>query len=198
MRQDPTRYMRGQPMTSAMRSVRERAVWEGIRCLFPLVMIICSASAFAQDAQAPAPCSDPEFRQMDFWVGDWDLVWEGGKGRNVVTSDLGGCVITENFDGTPSSPLKGTSVSTYNKRSGRWQQTWVDNQGSYLDFTGGLVDSSMVLAREATIEGKTVHQRMVFYDIEPDALLWNWERSEDAGATWDVMWKIHYTRRVTE
>lgn len=165
-----------------------------IRILIGYVML-GAVPVFSQTAELPAPCSDPEFRQLDFWVGDWDLKWDGGAGRNVVTSDLGGCVVTENFDGTPSSPLKGTSVSIYNKRSGLWQQTWVDNQGSYLDFTGGFRDSKMVLQREAAIKDKKVLQRMVFYDIEKDTLKWNWERSADDGTTWKVMWKIEYTRR---
>jgi len=24
---------------------------------------------------------------------------------------------------------------------------------------------------------------------------WNWERSDDGGATWQVNWNIHYTRK---
>ncbi len=41
----------------------------------------------------------------------------------------------------------------------------------------------------------TVLQRMVWYDIMQDSLQWNWERSEDKGKTWTVLWKIKYTRK---
>jgi len=87
------------------------------------------------------------------------------------------------------------SVSTLNARTGKWQQTWVDNQGSYLDFIGEFKDSRMVLQRRATINGKEVLQRMVWYDIIKDRLQWNWERSEDDGKTWTVVWSIKYLRR---
>ncbi|MCA9955727.1 MAG: hypothetical protein KC434_13450, partial [Anaerolineales bacterium] len=76
-----------------------------------------------------------ELRQFDFWLGEWDLTWgDDGRGTNVITAVLDNRVIKEEFDGTLSTPLQGLSVSTYNTQLGKWQQTWVDNQGSYLDF----------------------------------------------------------------
>lgn len=134
--------------------------------------------------------------QFDFWVGEWNLTWgEDERGINIITKPLDSLVIMENFNGTPSSPLKGISVSVFNKRLGKWQQTWVDNQGSYLDFTGEFKDGKMILQRKAYLEGKEVLQRMVWYDIEPENLEWNWERSLDNGKTWEVLWNIHYSRR---
>jgi hypothetical protein len=131
-----------------------------------------------------SPRMQAEAQQFDFWLGDWDLTWgEDGRGTNRITSILDGCVIQEEFDGTPSISLKGMSISTYNSAFGKWQQTWVDNSGGYLDFVGGFADGKMTLSREATIDGKPVRQRMVFYNIQPDELDWNWERSDDGGQT---------------
>ena len=31
------------------------------------------AAALAQTPKRPVPCSRPEFRQFDFWLGDWDV-----------------------------------------------------------------------------------------------------------------------------
>lgn len=164
-----------------------------------VILISCFALSFAQQTNNPAanppPCSQPETKQFDFWIGDWNLEWSNGKGRNVITKTLDGCVVLENFDGTPAMPLRGMSVSTYNARLGKWQQTWVDNEGGYLDFTGEYKDSKMVFQRTATINGKQMLQRMVWYDIMKDSLQWNWERSEDAGKSWTVLWKIKYTRK---
>ena len=65
------------------------------------------------------PCTREEASQFDFWVGEWDLTWaDGGKGSNHITKILGGCVIHEAFDGTPSMPLKGISVSTFDVSAG--------------------------------------------------------------------------------
>jgi len=142
------------------------------------------------------PCTREEASQFDFWMGEWDLTWaDGGKGSNHITKILGGCVIHEAFDGTPSMPLKGISVSTFDVSAGLWKQTWVDNSGGYLDLVGGMEGDRMILVRDAVLEGKPVKHRMVFYNIAENALDWNWERSEDNGATWTVLWKIHYQRK---
>ncbi len=142
------------------------------------------------------PCSQAEARQFDFWLGDWKLTWdEEGRGRNRITSILGGCVIQEEFDGTPSIPLKGLSLSTYNVTTGKWQQTWVDNSGSYLDFIGEFANGKMILSRDTFIQEKPIKQRMIFYNIAKDELDWNWERTDDKGKTWQTLWHIHYQRK---
>ena len=45
------------------------------------------------------------------------------------------------------------SVSTFDARAQQWKQTWVDNQGGYLDFTGGWQDDRMILQRDAERDG---------------------------------------------
>ena len=149
-------------------------------------------------AKPMAPCSQPASRQFDFWIGEWNVEWqlEGktGKGTNVVRSTLDNCVIEEYFDGTPAIPLRGRSFSTYTK-AGKWQQTWVDNQGGYLDFIGAFKDGQMVLERKAIADGKEIYQRMVWYNIAKDNFDWNWERADDEGKTWKILWKIIYSRK---
>ncbi len=172
--------------------------------VFAAVLALCApaAAVFAQSADTtqapPPPCSAPEARQFDFWVGDWDAAWQGGKGTNHVVAKWDGCVIEENFDasGPEGNGLVGMSVSTYSPFLGKWRQTWVDNQGGYLDFEGGWEGDRMVLTRGAKDrQGNRFLQRMVWYNIADDAFDWNWERSDDDGATWKQNWVIRYTRR---
>jgi hypothetical protein len=146
-------------------------------------------------AQSSTPPPPPEASQFDFWMGDWDATWgEGARGVNRV-SKRWDTVVVEEFDGNPGMPLEGHSVSVYDANAKQWKQTWVDNQGGYLDFTGAFADGRMTLSRSFQKDGQTIHQRMVWYDITPDRFEWNWERSLDAGKTWEVQWQIHYTRR---
>ncbi|MEZ4655379.1 MAG: hypothetical protein R3E12_17760 [Candidatus Eisenbacteria bacterium] len=140
----------------------------------------------------PAPCSAEEASQFDFWLGTWDLTWEGGSGTNTVTKIMDSCVVQEQFEG---DGFKGTSVSVWVPQVNRWKQTWVDNQGGYLDFEGGMEGDRMILSREAPRRVPPVRQRMVFYDITADSLNWDWESSADGGKTWDLQWRIHYQRR---
>ncbi len=133
--------------------------------------------------------------QFDFWIGEWNLSWgDTAKGYNRVEKILGGKVVQENFSGLDSAPLRGTSVSVYDKHADIWRQTWVDNQGGYLDFSGRYKNGKMVLSREAHRDGQRFLQRMVWYNIKHKTFDWNWERSDDNGKTWKVMWQIHYVR----
>jgi len=136
--------------------------------------------------------SNPE-NQFDFWLGEWNVTWgEAGKGTNHIERILDGRIVQENF----SAPdLHGMSFSAYDLERGMWCQTWVDNNGTYLDFTGKFEDGRMILSRDALVKGQACKQRMVWYDIEENKLEWNWERSDDNGKSWQVLWQIHYTRK---
>lgn len=136
--------------------------------------------------------NDQPETQFDFWLGEWDVAWgDDGKGTNRIERILDGKIIQENF----SAPdFQGMSVSSYDPERNLWCQTWVDNNGTYLDFTGTFDNGKMILSRDAIVRGEACKQRMVWYDIRGDTLEWNWERSNDGGNTWRVLWHIHYRR----
>ena len=147
------------------------------------------------EASETGHCNSAEARQFDFWLGEWDLSWgEGGRGKNRISKEHGGCVIQEKFDGRPGMAFTGMSVSVYNPRRGVWQQTWVDSNGTYLDLEGGFDGGEMILMCERDVEGKNALLRMVFHNIQDDALDWRWERSFDGGESWEPRWEIHYER----
>jgi hypothetical protein len=168
-----------------------------------IAILLLGAMAVAQQNPPAAAnaCANSEQKQFDFWVGNWDVTWPGtkqgevGRGTNSIRRILDGCVVEENFSGGDSMPLRGMSVSTFDTRSGKWKQTWVDNEGGYLDFTGEMQNGQMILSRSFTKpDGTEVHQRMVWKDISADQLNWSWESSTDGGRTWEVVWPIHYQR----
>jgi hypothetical protein len=171
-----------------MRRMKSKSLWA----------VLLAAAALPLHAQTKG-CDTPRAHELDFWLGDWELAYTGQDGkpaqsRNRITKILDGCVVLEEFDGGAGTPLVGRSVSMFDAASGRWKQTWVDNQGSYLDFTGGLEDGRMVLAREASGPRGRFHQRMVFEDVQRDSLRWLWQRSDDGGRSWTTNWEIRYRR----
>jgi hypothetical protein len=173
------------------------------RMVFVILILTCLAGARQNPPAAqPKPCSEPQQKQLDFWVGEWDLTWPGNKegqtdhGTNSVQRILDGCIVQENFSGADAIHLRGQSVSIFDATSGKWKQTWVDNEGGYLDFVGEFKDGQMVLAREATRpDGSKGLQRMVFKNITHDEFDWSWEGSKDGGKSWTVVWPIHYKRK---
>lgn len=166
------------------------------------VIFICISSIFSVTAQnQPPPCSQEEAKQFDFWIGTWDLEWTDAqgkiqKGTNTINKILNGCVIEENFNGGGSPAYLGKSHSMFDTQSGKWKQTWVDNGGAYLDFTGEMNDGKMILQREFISKGgKKIMQRMTFYNIQKDSLEWVWEGSQDEGKSWKINWKLNYKRQ---
>ncbi len=156
-----------------------------------------------------AACTAPAHRQFDFWHGDWDVIvrarnaptseeWTEARGTNRVTSSLGGCVTEEHFAAAGPGPAwAGRSVSQLVATDGKWHQTWVDDQGSYMLFVGEWKSGEMILDGEPrTKDGVTTRMRMVFHDIAPTHLQWRWEATKDDGATWRPMMTIAYAKRA--
>lgn len=178
------------------------------RIFFVLLALFCSVlAATAQENQTQTrPCDTDEGHQLDFWLGEWELTWpaeqwggkqgEKGQGTNHITKILGECIVQENFN-FPEGKFSGQSVSVYNTRKGHWQQTWVDNQGAYLLFTGQFKDGKMELRTEPfERNGKTMISRMVFKNIKTNSLDWDWQHSTDGGESWNDVWNIHYERKM--
>lgn len=170
---------------------------------FACVILLASigSAAPAQQPSASPPCSAPENRSLDFWVGDWIAEWnqgaQKGTGTNRITRDeYGACVITEHFhsdDGT----LNGHSVSTYRPGIKQWRQNWVDDQGGYFDLVGNPVsggDHSFFFETKRISE-KQPYQRMIFQDVKPDSFTWRWQHRAVSDQAWTDDWVIHYRRK---
>jgi hypothetical protein len=166
-------------------------------------LLFSFSALFAQQSSAqtpPNPCAAAQQKQFDFWVGDWDATWPGqngspaGHGSNSITRVLDGCVVQENFVG--AVPFRGMSLSLFDLKADKWKQTWVDNQGAYLDFVGEFKNGQMILQREAIDpKGAKIFQRMVWKNIGANEFDWSWEASQDGGKSWQVQWPIHYKRK---
>ena len=172
--------------------------------LLSFVSLACAQQPGSTPAVPLDPCGAPEQKQLEFWVGDWDLTWPGekqgelGHGTNSIHRMLDSCVVQENFSGGSAMHLRGMSVSIFDTRAHKWKQTWVDNEGGYLDFVGEFKDGQMILARDGVRpDGTKVIQRMVFKNITAKEFDWNWEASTDGGKSWQVVWPIHYKRKST-
>lgn len=162
--------------------------------LFCSLVFVFSSVSFAQSSQVP--CSAPEFSQFDFWIGEWDLTWSDTMhASNSISKVYNDCVIQEKFDGSKDAQFSGMSVTTYDVRNKMWKQTWVDDQGSYLDFTGNLVGDSMIMSRSYVQNDSTYYQRMIWYEIKENSFTWNWEKSSDNQKSWQLAWQIFYRRR---
>jgi len=141
------------------------------------------------------PCRNkPEFRQFDFWIGEW--LPKNAQGVTVGTSSiqliLSSCIIFENWE-TPVSA--GKSFNVFDVRDGKWHQTWVDNKGLMTHYVGGLVDGKMVLDSESTQNGVKTIGRMTYSKLENGDVRQHGENSADGGKTWMTTFDFIYVRK---
>ena len=147
-------------------------------------------------APAPKPCAAPEYRQFDFWLGEWSVTDPGGKaaGVNRITRILGGCALREEWTG--AGGLTGTSLNMYDSPRRRWHQTWVDDKGNVLLLEGAFHGGRMVLEGDAPAEsGTLVRQRITWSPLAGGRVRQLWESSTDSGKTWKTEFDGTYAKK---
>ncbi len=167
-------------------------------CAVALLMQTVSPTMAQAPVTPPPPCAAPEYRQFDFWLGEWDVTTADGKaaGRNHITRIAGGCAVHENWVGRGG--FTGQSLNGWNARAGRWQQTWLDSSGGRLDLVGGWREGAMVLeGSEAHPQkaGATLRHRIAWTPQADGSVRQLWQTSEDDGKTWTMAFDGRYVRR---
>ena len=158
-----------------------------------------AAPASAQQAPDPDRCRNtPEFRQLDFWIGTWDVVHpDSGRqlGVNVIEPMLNDCALMENWTATRGGT--GKSLNFYDPQRRTWRQVWVDAFGSVLDYREGEFRDGAMRFSGITIgpAGDTTLQKLIFHHVAADTVRQVFESSKDRGATWTTDWVGLYIRR---
>ena len=135
------------------------------------------------------PCTAPEFRQFDFWLGGWnvapsDAPPDARQASSTITAEPGGCAIFEDFH---DLDVHGVSISLYDPATAKWYQTFIDNAGGRLVLSGGLVSGSMVLAGSGNVN------RITWESLTGGVRQFG-EDSRDGGATWSTTFDLLYRR----
>jgi hypothetical protein len=168
-----------------------------------LLILILAAAALVHDAPsvaAPAPtppCAAAQYRQLDFWVGAWD-VFDTAAGGRVGTSRIerimNGCAIGERYDAplAPGGAYAGASYSGYDRKDGKWHQLYVDVNGNVTWFSGGLEGSDLVMV--APGRGGTL-QRMAYIPHADGSVQQVGTVSADGGRSWSAGYDYTYRRK---
>ena len=144
------------------------------------------AKESAKQNAPPAYCGGREYKQFDFWVGDWDSFDDKGvlQGHNLVEKILGGCALQEYWSGTDGA--RGTSFSIYDRSRKVWNQTWVSNHGNLLPIEGYLQGNSITLiGTHVGADGRAELHRTVWTPTDY-GVHQLWDFSKDGGKTWEV------------
>ena len=143
------------------------------------------------------PCSGAEFRQFDFWIGEWTVTTPDGNyaGKNTIKPMLNGCALYESWTG--KSGYRGDSVNFYDQAKQQWHQTWIDFAGNALYGDGGIVNGSMVLSGAAKdAQGADIINRITWTPIDDGSVRQHWEISMDNSITWNTVFDGLYNKVI--
>jgi hypothetical protein len=146
--------------------------------------------------QAPPRCDAPEYRQLDFWVGNWQVTIGGQPvGTNLVTLEEDSCLVHEHWKGARGGT--GQSFNFYDRTDGHWHQVWVSNHGAVLTLSGTYHDGRLEYTgvQKAAADAPAVPQRLTFTRNADGTVRQLWETSTD-GTTWQTAFDGLYTRRT--
>jgi hypothetical protein len=145
------------------------------------------ALAQAAAAAAPSPCAAPEYHQFDFWAGRWDVYNKAGQMvAHSLIEPVYGCCIRENW--MPIGKAGGGSLSIYVPAEKRWEQFWIDGQGSRAIFTGAWNGTAM----EITGKWGGPLVRMSYSKNADGSVRQFGEQSTDEGKSWKPAFDFSY------
>lgn len=145
--------------------------------LLPFLLLIVFNSN-AQVTKKQCACCTAEFKQFDYWIGNWEVFDTLGNkvGENIIKPDQDSCMIRENWT---SNTQTGTSTNYYNPADSTWNQLWIDNIGTILVLKGKYMNNQMVLRSENKLSKKG---KYYFNQIT-----WDKNLNGTVTQTWDVL-----------
>jgi hypothetical protein len=166
--------------------------------LFFVIALFLSVAAPAQ-----TPCSRAEYRQFDFWIGEWEAF--GAKdvkaGDSKISIILDSCIILEEWTSAATTQgirYAGKSFNTYNALTGQWQQTWVDNVGGSTEYLKGTFKETHIVFTSLPFnvsKDSTATRRLTFYNQGPERVRQHGEITRDNGISWITEYDLEYRRK---
>lgn len=171
--------------------------------LLPAICLATLSLFSTSTVNAQMPCSAPEFRQFDFWIGEWEAFNPKGQkaGDSKISRILDSCVILEEWtSATVQRGLRysGKSFNSYDPRRKNWKQYWLDNTGGWTFYNKGWFDQNKIIFETENIQVNDtlqVKQRLTFYDLGKDKVRQHGESSNDNGNTWKTSYDLEYRRK---
>lgn len=154
-------------------------------------------------ATAQVPCSDPEYRQFDFWIGEWEAFGKNGKkaGDSKISLILDSCIILEEWTSASVSRgirYAGKSFNTYNALTKQWQQTWVDNVGGSTEYLQGSYENGKIIFKTNPFlmtKDTMAVRRLIFFNQGKNTVRQLGEISKDNELTWTTEYDLEYRRK---
>jgi tetratricopeptide (TPR) repeat protein len=142
------------------------------------------------------PCAAAaEYRQFDYWLGEWDVFSGGQKiARSSIQAILDDCVVFENY-ATLDGRYAGKSLNIWIPAKKQWEQRYMDTTGGSHEWIGALDGDHLVFTYNYEQNGVKTMQRMSYLKEGADQVRQKIDVSTDEGKTWNVSYDGLYVRR---
>ncbi|MFV1884694.1 MAG: hypothetical protein ACMZ7B_09415 [Balneola sp.] len=166
--------------------------------LFLVTIFIATSTILAQQAQQSRCKTQPEYRQFDFWIGEWEVKNPNdvAVGNSVIELTVGDCVILENWTG--ASGYTGKSLNYYSVLDQQWHQKWIGSGGIPIEFSGiydAEAKAMKYIGKGFGQGGVELDYKLTFYQMTEDYVRQHWEQSSDGGETWTTIFDGQYHRK---
>ena len=170
------------------------------------LVILCAFAATPALAQPAPPCHSPPAAAFDHMLGEWfgvQYTYQGGDTTLVGTTELrvektlDGCVHEELMDihmVDGAHLFNAIGLRSYDVFEERWRFTEVDDRGRHLTFEGRADDGTWRFYIERERDGRVYLLRLSYPSVDADHFQQVFERSYDAGATWERWTHIDFIR----
>lgn len=161
-----------------------------------IFVFLLGINVYAQQSRCT---SNPEYRQFDFWIGEWEVKNPNNVvvGNSMIELTVGDCVILENWSG--SSGYSGKSLNYYSVIDQKWHQKWIGSGGIPIEFSGeyNSETKSMNYTGEGFGQGGVeLDYKLTFYHLSDNHIRQHWEQSNDKGTTWVTIFDGHYRKKA--
>jgi hypothetical protein len=179
-----------------------RGMYAAGLALGPAVLCIAGSCGAVSAWGSPAPsnpspgCNVPEYRQLDFWLGDWDTFDPGDSTTSVARAHVdliaAGCAVHELYEQTDG--LIGDSILSFDPGRKLWQQTWVTNYGSLMVIAGRFNDG--ILTLEGTVHSRsgTSSLQRITWKAAGGGVRESSVMSKDGGRTWEPAFDVLFLK----
>jgi hypothetical protein len=163
----------------------------------PAALVFAAPAAQASPGEGPGACvADSAHRQMDFWLGDWVIRFDGVAEPSTATValSLNKCLLVESWAGP--SDHNGETIFAYSAKDQLWHGMFVDNEGRVHNFEGNVTDGKgEFLGSNVGPQGEKALNRIRIAPLPGGGVEHSWEKSTDNGATWTTIFRGHYSRK---
>ena len=126
-----------------------------------------------------------------------DTQWDEFAGMSEMKPLLGGLGnVDDNVIELPGGTYRGASLRLFDAETKLWSIWWFDSRNPRMEppVVGRFDRGVGSFYADETLRGRPIRVRFIWSEITATTARWEQAFSPDAGASWEINWKMQFTR----